>query len=195
MTYLLGGPSSCSNYEKWTCVRLDVVGTWRVSDEFRRIFSSLAHANAQMHAIWNTAKATLHQCCQFVPDFPPNLATLVLATGVQPHPVPQSNQFESGQVRLAWVHARTHARTPQLFSIMHPQLLFPHGYPWVENHFLHIKHNVSGRGRNPGGCYQVAITIIYQNLSATFAHYLCNLLLRRANVCFAITLSWNNVER
>ena len=27
MTYLLGGPSSCSNYEEWTFVRLDVAGT------------------------------------------------------------------------------------------------------------------------------------------------------------------------
>ena len=55
ITYLLGGPSSCSNYEKWTCARLDVVGTWRVSDLFRRMFSSLAHAYAQMHVIWNVA--------------------------------------------------------------------------------------------------------------------------------------------
>ena len=34
----------CSNYEKWRCVRLDVVETCRVFDEFRQMFSSLAHA-------------------------------------------------------------------------------------------------------------------------------------------------------
>ena len=55
LTYLLGRPSSCSNYEEWTWVRLDVAGTRRVSDEFRRLFSSLAQqAYAQMAAIWNT---------------------------------------------------------------------------------------------------------------------------------------------
>ena len=40
--------------EKFNCVRLDVMGTWRDYDEFRRIFSSLVDKCGPMQTIWNS---------------------------------------------------------------------------------------------------------------------------------------------